>query len=67
MPAEATVEQLEEKLNACSAEAGCSVQSILEMLWARGYCRTDAQSTVARCTAQEIADDRSTTAELGRR
>ena len=66
-PATATVKQLEAKLNTCSAAAGCPVQPILEALWMRGYCRTSSESTIAECTPQEIADDRSTTAEFGRR
>jgi hypothetical protein len=60
-----TVPQLKARLNACSAEAGCRVQPILEMLWARGYCRTSSGGTIAKCTAEEIADDRTTTAAFG--
>jgi hypothetical protein len=60
-----TVPQLQAKLNACSAEAGCRAQSTLETLWARGYCRTSSEGTIAKCTPEEIADDRTTTAEFG--
>lgn len=59
-----TVGQLEAKLNACSADVGCHVQSILETLWARGYCRTSSEGTIVKCTPEEIADDRSTTADF---
>jgi len=61
----ATVPQLQARLNACSADGGCRVQSILEALWARGYCRTSSEGTIARCTPEEIADDRRTTAQFG--
>jgi hypothetical protein len=62
-----TVPQLQARLNACSADGGCRVQSILETLWARGYCRTSSEGTITKCTPEEIADDRTTTAQFANR
>ena len=57
-----TPQQLEQKLNACAAEAGCDRLPILKQLWAWGYCNTSSQGTIVKCTREEIADDREITA-----
>lgn len=57
-----TPQQLEQKLNACAAEAGCDRLPILKQLWSRGYCNTSSQGTIVKCTREEVADDREITA-----
>jgi hypothetical protein len=60
-----TPAQLIRKLDDCAADKNCtSDDAVMTELWSRGYCNTDAQGHIGKCTPEEIADDKQATAAL---
>lgn len=59
-----SVQRLIRSIDDCPvADTRCSGR-IMNELWARGYCNIDAQGHIARCTKEQIEEDKQATRVL---